>query len=53
MLINIVNKIIGITSYFLAQFVNKYLKINRSELAQNKLDSPKELAKLILTGNTI
>lgn len=31
--INIINKIIGIASYSLAQFVNEYLRTNRPELA--------------------
>lgn len=31
--INIINKIIDITSYFLAQFVNEYLQTNRPKLA--------------------
>lgn len=30
--------ILGITSYFLVQFINKYLQANQPELAQEELD---------------
>lgn len=48
--INIVNKLIGITSHSLAQFVNGYL---RTELAQEELDTPEGLKQSILAGNTV
>ena len=51
--INIVNKIIGITSYSLAQFVIGYLQTNRPELAQDELDTPEGLEQSILAGSTI
>ena len=51
--INIVNKIIGITSYFLAQFVNGYLQTNRFELAQDELNTPKGLEQSILARSTV
>lgn len=51
--INIANKLIGITSYSLAQFVNKYLQTNRPELAQGELDTPEGLEQLILAGSTV
>ncbi len=51
--INLVNKILGITSYFLAQFVNRYLQENRPELAQEELDTPEGLEQSILAGSTV
>ena len=51
--INIVNNIIGITSYSLAFFVNEYLRTNRSELAPEELDTPEELEQSILFGSII
>ncbi len=51
--INLVNKILGITSYSLAQFVNGYLQANRLELAQKELDTPEGLEKSIFEGNKV
>ena len=51
--INIANKLIGITSYSLAQFVNRYLRTNRLELAQEGLDTPEGLEQSILAGSTV
>ena len=51
--INLVNKILGITSYSLAQFVNGYLQANRPELAQEELDTPEGLEKSILAGSKV
>ena len=51
--INLVNKILGITSYSLAKFVNGYLQGNRSELAQKELDTPEGLEQSILAGSTV
>ena len=51
--INNINKIIDITSYSLAQFVNEYLRTNRPELAQEELDTPQEIEQSILAGSTI
>ena len=51
--INIVNKLIGITSYSLAQFVNGYLRTNRPELAPDELDTPEGLEQSILAGSTV
>lgn len=51
--ININNKILGITSYYLAQFVNVYLQTNRPELSREELDTPEELEKLILMGSKV
>ncbi len=51
--INLVNKILGITSYSLAQFVNRYLQANRLELAQEELDTPERLKQSILAGSKV
>ena len=51
--INIVNKIIGVTSYSLAQFVNGYLQANRPELAQKELDTPEGLEPSILAWSKV
>ena len=51
--INIINKILGITSYSLAQFVNGYLQANRPELSQEELDTPEGLEQSILVGSTV
>lgn len=44
-----INKVIGITSYFLAPFVSEYLRTNRPELAQEELDTPEGLEESILS----
>ena len=41
------------TSYSLAQFVNRYLQANRPELAQEELDTPEGLEQSILAGSTV
>lgn len=51
--INIVNKLISITSYSLAQFVNGYLQKNRPELAQEGLDTPEGLEQSIFAASTV
>lgn len=48
-----INKIIELTSYTLAIFLNEYLRINRSELVWKKLNIPKRLEELVLSGSTI
>ena len=50
---NLVNKILGITSYSLAQFVNRYLQANQPELAQEELDTPEGLEQSILAGSIV
>ena len=46
-------KLLDITLYSLAQFVNRYLPTNRSELARKKLDTPEGLEQSILAESTI
>lgn len=53
MSINIVNKLVGITSYFLAQFIKENLQINRLELAQQEVNISKELKWSILVEGII
>lgn len=51
--INIINKIIGITFYFLARFINEYLQTNQFKLTQVQLDTPEGLEQSILAGSTV
>ena len=51
--INIVNNIVGITSYSLALFVSEYLRTNRSKLAFEELDTSEEPEQSILFCSTI
>ena len=51
--INNINKIIGLTSYSLAEFVEEYLRKYWSELAHNEIDMQAELEQSILYGSTI
>ena len=45
--------IIGITSYFLALFMSKYLFEKRPKLAPEELDTPKGFDELILSVDTV
>ena len=51
--INIINNIIGVTSYSLALFVNEYLYTNQIELAPEELVIPEEVEQSILSNSTI
>ena len=51
--INNINKIIDITSYSLAQFLDEYLRTNRPELAQEELDTLQGIEQSILTGSIV
>lgn len=53
MLINNINKIIGITSYSLAYFVRKYLRKYQFELVRNEIDMQAKLKQSILCKNII
>lgn len=53
MSINIVNKLISITSYFLAQFIKENLQINLHELAYQELNISKGFKWTILAKGTI
>ena len=48
-----INNMIGIISCSLALFVSEYLRTNRSDLAPEEIDTPKELEQSILSGSTI
>ena len=51
--INNINKIIGVTSYSLAQYVGEYLRQHRPELARNEIDTQAALEESILCGSTV
>ena len=53
MLINNINKIIDITPYSLAGFVNKYLQTNRSKLGQKDLDTSEIIEQSFMVGSRV
>ena len=50
---NNINRIIGVISYLIAKFVEKYLRKYKSKLAHNKIDTQAKLEQSILYKSTI
>lgn len=51
-LISNINIRLDITLYALTQFVGKYLRLHKPELARNKIKTQEKLEKAILCGST-